>query len=159
MTIYQEKHFEQVYNKYKKLVSFVVSKYIADIEIIKDITHDVFLNYIEHEEKAGNIQKYLTSTAKYMSLKYLDNTNNIIKSSNMDLINENINEAKSNINYLLFIEDLKKIISDEEIEIIILYAVYNYSFVEISLEKNMNYNNVKSIYRRAILKCREKGVF
>ena len=77
MSIFIKDDIEKIYNKYINLVSFVVSKYIKDEEIIKDISHDVFLNYIEQKDKVKDIQKYLTSTAKYISLSYLKEINAI----------------------------------------------------------------------------------
>lgn len=158
MVSYKEKRIEKVYEKYKKLVTFVISKYIKDKEIIKDITQDVFLNYIENENKVFNIQKYLTMTAKYMSLKYLEKNNNQI---DLDSIDEELLYAnnKSSIEYNLIIDEFKEFLSNEEIEIIILHVVYNYTFKEISLTKKIKLNSIKSIYRRAIIKCKEKGVF
>ena len=95
MVSYKEKRIEKVYEKYKKLVTFVILKYIKDKEIIKDITQDVFLNYIENENKVFNIQKYLTSTAKYMSLKYLKKNNQM----DLDSIDEEVlySNNKSNM--------------------------------------------------------------
>ena len=43
--------------------------------------------------------------------------------------------------------------------LVILHIVYNYTFKEISLTKKIKLNSIKSIYRRAIIKCKEKGVF
>ena len=157
MVSYKEKRIEKVYEKYKKLVTFVISKYIKDKEIIKDITLDVFLNYIENENKVFNIQKYLTSTAKYMSLKYLKKNNQM----DLDSIDEEVlySNNKSNIEYNLIIDEFKEFLSNEEIDIMILHIVYNYTFKEISLTKKIKLNSIKSIYRRAIIKCKEKGVF
>lgn len=157
MVSYKEKRIEKVYEKYKKLVTFVISKYIKDKEIIKDITQDVFLNYIENENKVFNIQKYLATTAKYMSLKYLKKNNQM----DLDSIDEEVlySNNKSNIEYNLIIDEFKEFLSNEEIDIIILHIVYNYTFKEISLTKKIKLNSIKSIYRRAIIKCKEKGVF
>ena len=112
MVSYKEKRIEKVYEKYKKLVTFVISKYIKDKEIIKDITQDVFLNYIENENKVFNIQKYLTSTAKYMSLKYLKKNNQM----DLDSIDEEVlySNNKSNIEYNLIIDEFKEFLSNEK---------------------------------------------
>ena len=65
----------------------------------------------------------------------------------------------SNIRYKLFIDDLRKFLNDEEIDIIIFHIIYDYSLIEISKKLNRNYNSIKSIYHRAINKCKEKGVY
>ena len=160
MSIFIKDDIEKIYNKYINLVSFVVSKYIKDEEIIKDISHDVFLNYIEQKDKVKDIQKYLTSTAKYISLSYLKEINAIKYETLIEKNNDcNIYTDLSNIRYKLFIDDLRKFLNDEEIDIIIFHIIYDYSLIEISKKLNRNYNSIKSIYHRAINKCKEKGVY
>lgn len=160
MFIFIKDDIEKIYNKYINLVSFVVSKYIKDEEIIKDISHDVFLNFIEQKDKVKDIQKYLASTAKYISLSYLKNTNTIRYETLLEINNDsNYYTDLSNIRYKLFIDDLRKFLTDEEIDIIIYHTVYDYSLIEISQKFNKNYNSIKSIYFRAIKKCKEKGLY
>ena len=92
-----------------------------------------------------------------MSLKYLKKNNQM----DLDSIDEEVlySNNKSNIEYNLIIDEFKEFLSNEEIDIIILHIVYNYTFKEISLTKKIKLNSIKSIYRRAIIKCKEKGVF
>ena len=143
MSIFIKDDIEKIYNKYINLVSFVVSKYIKDEEIIKDISHDVFLNYIEQKDKVKDIKKYLTSTAKYISLSYLKEINAIKYETLIEKNNDcNIYTDLSNIRYKLFIDDLRKFLNDEEIDIIIFLIIYDYSLIEISKKLIRNYNSI-----------------
>lgn len=39
------KRGEEIYNRYVRLVAFVVSKYLSDEEDVKDLTNEVFVRF------------------------------------------------------------------------------------------------------------------
>ena len=52
------KKWEEIYNRYVRLVAFVVSKYLSDEEDVKDLTNEVFVRFFERTstETVGNRQ-------------------------------------------------------------------------------------------------------
>jgi DNA-directed RNA polymerase specialized sigma24 family protein len=60
-----EAAFETIYNDQVKLVAFVVAKYIADPETVKDVTNDVFVSFFQNAASvSGSIKFYLCQSAK-----------------------------------------------------------------------------------------------
>ncbi|MDE5856380.1 MAG: hypothetical protein K2H06_04960, partial [Anaeroplasmataceae bacterium] len=56
------KAFNEIYVTYGKLVFFVISKYVHQLEDIEDLTNDVFLsffNQIQQIDLKNNIKSYL----------------------------------------------------------------------------------------------------
>lgn len=148
--------YEKIYYDYVKLVSFSVSKYINDEETIKDITNEVFVGFFNNAKNVKkSIKYYLLNSSRNLSLKYLEKENRIIKIEDID---DFVFEEKyqSNQDYLELINDLKKVLTNEEVEILIWHVVDGYSFKEIGKYLNKNYKAVNKIYERSINKYRNR---
>lgn len=145
------KEFETIYNQYSKLVSFCIGKFIDNNETIKDLTNDVFLSFFQNANNVkGSIKSYLCKCAKNKAIDYLKSKKDYI---DIDSINTlSINSAS--FYYNLF-EDLKRILSKEEIAIIEYHIVYGYSFKEIGKILNISSSNANVIYFRALKKCQK----
>lgn len=157
-----EEFYEYLYNKYKPLLIFVASKYLDDFEDIKDVVQETFISFFNNlnkESKHTNIKSLLAITARNKSIDLLR------KKKKIDIISyEELDEVESynyssHYSYNDIIEDMKKVLSIEEINIIIKHLFYGESLVDISKELNININSVKSIYYRSIKKYKEyKGI-
>lgn len=149
------KFFELVYTKYRGLVVFVIAKFVQDDDVVKDLVHDVFVHFFENASNVKtNIKSYLTSTAKNISLNYLRKKQ---KETEFDENLYIINEKNTNPSYQEIIAYLLKYLNDEELKIMLLHLVDDYTFKEISERLNLKENTVKSIYFRALKKL--KGGF
>ena len=146
------KIYEEIYNQYVKLVAFQVGKYIADKETIKDITNDVFIAFFEYQsEISSSIKSFLCMSARNMSINYLKKNDKILYTdTEEEFVNEDALESAPT--YKELIEDLKEVLSKEEVEIVLLHAVEGYSFKEIGEMLNIKANAANTRYFRALKK-------
>lgn len=146
--------FEHIYDRYVKLVYFVIAKYIDDEEDIKDLINDVFLQFFNHAHQIHtSIKSYLTQTAKNASIQFLKKQeNNCIPLEDTYLLQS----AGKTYTYEILIRELAKIVGDEAVNIILLHSVDDLSFKSIGERLDMKENTVKTIYHRAILKYQKK---
>ena len=147
------KAFEQVYVTYVKLVAFVVGKYISDRETIKDIVNDIFLNLFNHADKVnGNVKYYLTASARNAAVNYLSKQNRSATEVPLEYADgaSDTYHGRSEV-----VEDLKKTLSVEEVDVILLHVTEGYTFKEIAAMKNKNVNTVITLYNRAIKKYKK----
>ena len=54
------------------------------------------------------------------------------------------------------IEQLKEVLSKDELTILIEHLIYGYSFKEISIKNNVSINTITSKYRRTLTKAKNK---
>lgn len=148
--------FEEIYNEYNKLVYFVIMRYVNNVEDIKDLVQDTFISFYNNlDHDIQNIKYYLTVSAKNKAINFVNKQNKIVFDEDFIYKAE---EVKSiNTNYQSIIEEMKKSLNDQEIEIILLHTIYDLTFLDIAQKFNMNLNTTISIYHRAIKKFR-KGV-
>lgn len=87
-------YFEEIYNKYKGLVCFVIAKYIKNYDDIVDIAQDVFLSFFNNADKVNSsIKYYLTTSAKNKALNYIKKYSriSIVDDKELDVIQEELN--------------------------------------------------------------------
>lgn len=155
--MFDRKKFGEIYDQYVRLVAFVVAKYLSDEEDIKDLTNEVFVRFFERAavETIGNVRSYLTASAKNAAINesrkrriHCDFDENACSSGE---------DALSSFRYREFVSGLRRFLKDEEIDILIDHDVYGYSFREIGESMKKKTDTVKTTYRRAVKKLREKG--
>lgn len=153
------KEYEEIYKKYVHLVGFVISKYITNEEDIRDLTDETFLHFFRCESNVSRdkIQAYLTTTAKNLSLNFLNASRTSPVGRSIETI-EDSEKGKtiSNILYNEFVDDLLTYLTQEEVDIIILHIVYEYTFYEIAQMLDKNYNTINSVYKRALKKYKDR---
>lgn len=145
-------YFEEIYNKYKGLVCFVIAKYIKNYDDIVDIAQDVFLSFFNNADKVNSsIKYYLTTSAKNKALNYIKKYSriSIVDDKELDVIQEELN---SNDTFEYIMEVLKETLTKQEYEILCLHLLDNYTFKKISLKQNINESTVKTLYYRAVKK-------
>lgn len=145
-------YFEEIYNKYKGLVCFVIAKYIKNYDDIVDIAQDVFLSFFNNADKVNSsIKYYLTTSAKNKALNYIKKYSrvSIVDDKELDVIQEELNR---NDTFEYIMEVLKETLTKQEYEILCLHLLDNYTFKKISLKQNINESTVKTLYYRAVKK-------
>jgi DNA-directed RNA polymerase specialized sigma24 family protein len=90
-----------------------------------------------------------------MSINFLNKKENKIEMVYDDLYISNNTYIQSK--YYELIYEMKKVLTDKEINIILLRTIYNYSFDDISKKLNIPLQSIASVYKRAIKKF-NKGV-
>ena len=147
--------FEQVYVTYVKLVAFVVGKYVSDKETIKDIVNETFLKFFNRAKDInGSIKYYLTVSAKNAAVNYVTKQHRGVTEVPLEYADGSGDtyHGRSEV-----IEDLKKILSAEEVDIILLHVTEGYTFKEIAAMKGKNTNTIITIYNRAIKKYKKEA--
>lgn len=152
--------FQYLYTKYKPLVRFVVAQYIKNEFDIEDITQETFVIFFNHVERIdSSIKTYLTVSAKNISFNFLKK-NQKLSYVDTDEI-PNLNDVSPPSDYLSndrfdeLICDMKKVLSEEDVKIILLHLIDDVKFEDIALQFNQNVKTVKSKYYRALKKYKK----
>ena len=152
-----EQVFEEIYYEYGKLVGFIISKYISKKEDIEELVDDVFISFSKAIVKSeiNNIKYYLVTLAKNTSINFLNKKDNKVEMIYDEVyISQNTYESSK---YYDLINEMKQVLSDLEINIILLHTIYNYSFDDLSIKLNKPLSSIASIYRRAIKKFKNRS--
>ena len=94
------KEFEELYNRYWKLVFNAAYKRLGDTEKSRDITQDVFVQLLTRQQNAPveNIPAYLLISTRNAVFKYLEKSGRISFSRDVDLdVADDKNEADAGI--------------------------------------------------------------
>lgn len=150
--------FELIYYEHCKLVGYVISKYVSKKEDVEELVNDVFMSFYKAAFKIeiNNIKYYLLKSAKNVSMDfYRKKSNKLEVVYNEENVFEYIESKDSIYGYLL--NEMKKVLSDEEINIIILHLIYDYTFKELADKYHKPISTISSVYNRALKKFK-KGV-
>ena len=151
-----EEAFEEVYYQYYKLLFYIAVKMISDSERASDIVNDVFLTFFNNIKKIDlykNIKYYLVTATKNTCLNELKKQKLKVE-FNEDIVNQVADNKESKV-WEEFIEEFKKFLSIEEIELIVDHLVFDYTFKEIAKSKGVSLFSVSSKYKRAIDKLKK----
>lgn len=152
-----EQIFEEIYYEYGKLVGFIISKYVSKREDIEELVDDVFISFSKSmmKTKINNIKYYLVTQAKNTSINFINKKENKIEMIYDEIYLSNSTYEQSK--YYELIDEMKQVLTEKEINIILLHTIYNYSFEDISNKLNMPLQSIASIYRRAIKKFNKRS--
>ena len=149
--------FEKIFIEYKGLVAFIISRYIDSKENIDDLLFDVFLEFFNNANKVKtNIKGYLSTIAKNKTINFINKQKRIVnlEISELDYINYQSYEITHRFNLIL--DEMQNYISKNELAIILDHLIEGLTFKEIGLKYNLNENNVKAKYFRALKKCNKE---
>ena len=147
--------FEEIYYEYGHLIGFVISQYVKNKSDVEELINDVFLNFFNNLDKIKikNIKAYLTKIAKNKAIDYLrENKNKYILENELVL---NAQEFDKSL-YLLVINDMKRVLSEEEINIIIDHVIYDVSFKTLAKKYNKPISTISTKYYQAIQKYKKE---
>lgn len=147
---------EEIYYEYGHLIGFVISQYVKNKSDVEELINDVFLNFFNNLDKIKikNIKAYLTKIAKNKAIDYLrENKNKYVLENDMVL---KAGEPDNSL-YLLIINDMKRILSEEEINIIIEHVIYDVSFKALAKKYSKPISTISTKYYQAIQKYKTEG--
>lgn len=142
-----EKIFEEIYEKYYKLLYFCVGSYITQREDIEDIVMDTFLSFFNNLDSIdlnGNIKNYLVRSAKNKAIN--------LQKKKREVLIENIEEYSldfdndSNGNDLMDI--IRDSLNDDERDLFLSHVIEDISLRKLSKMRDENINTTKSKYHR-----------
>ena len=150
--VIMEEAFNAIYKEYSYLVYYVSLKIVKDYSIAQEITNETFLNLFKNKDKINktkNLKFYLTTISKNLSLNYLSSNSRIIS------LNENIVSYSMKVDsFSEYINKFKDFLDEEEIDLIVLHLLYDFTFAYIAKEKNQTINAISSKYKRTINKIK-----
>lgn len=155
-----DKKFEAIYNEYYKLVYFIVSKYVGDKFDRENLANDVFIKLYHSRERVDNIKGYLAAAARNAAADFIEKKKQ--KVLPLDEAKAAVfPDASASSGYNAALEDMKNVLTEYEIEVILSHAVFGESFKEIGKRYDKPLKTVYSVYMRAVQKYRkykeEKG--
>jgi RNA polymerase sigma factor (sigma-70 family) len=147
--------FEEIYYEYGKLVGFIISKYVYNKSDIEELVDDVFVNFSKAmmKTKIENIKYYLVVQTKNICINYINRNNklNIVYDDEI-IFSQNNNDSK----YYELINEMERILNKDEIQIVLLHTIYNYTFDEIANKLSKPLPTIASMYRRTIKKMKKE---
>ena len=148
----KEKSFDMFYNETKNIVYHYVRTILSDNETIKDVMQETYFSFFENVDKlsvSGNPLAYLITTAinkqtKENKIKKEKDSQEVVDKSNNDFY---------------YWETAKKVLNEEDFELLQLKLVYGYSQKEIAQIKQVPKSTVCFRYNKIldILKSKIKG--
>ena len=151
--------FQYLYTKYKPLVSFVVAQFVRNKSDIEDITQETFINFFNHVESINSsIKTYLTVCAKNIAFNFLKKNQKLSYVDADEISNSDDNSLIDyfpNARFDELIRDMKSVLSEEDVKIILLHLVDDLKFDDIALRFNQNVKTVKTKYYRALKKYKK----
>lgn len=70
-----ELEFKKIYAEYAPTILKMTHQWLGDLQAAEDVTHDVFLAFLEHPErydpKKASLRTYLTAMARYKAIDYM----------------------------------------------------------------------------------------
>lgn len=145
-----ENVFADIYEQYFNLVCFIIAKYVKNTMDVEELANDVFIKFYKRflVTEIAQIKYYLITSAKNTALNY-------VYQKNKDIIEYNDDytlfaKEESNIEYQNLIAEMKRFLNEEQIDIILKYNIYGYSFSEIAQKYQSNEKTIKTKYYRAL---------
>lgn len=142
--------FRDLYQFYRKLVLFVLSRLLEDKQDILDLCEDCFLELYSHIQDVDNVKSYLCVTAKNKAYSLLR------KKQEQGYLDEDIPTTDFHPVAYEFEQWASSIIGEEDYSIIIDHLALDYSFREIAEQRGSKENTVKTRYHRALRKLRKE---
>jgi len=151
-----ERAFESLYNKYSGLLLYLSMQIVKRRDIAEEIVNDTFLKFFNNIHKIDynrNIKYWLCRAAKNASMDYLKVLNNQVTLSNEFVMNCPDEHHRSN--YHDTIMKFKSFLDENELDIVVLHIIFQCTFKEIAIEKNVSINVISGKYKRAIEKIKK----
>ncbi len=151
------KNFSILYENTKRQVYFAAISILKDHQEALDIVQDTYINFLNNimnfDEKR-NVNAYLATIARNLSInRYNKSKREINNSEYIELQKSNDNDPymDSNIKAILDLLD-----DDTEREIVVYHAIWDYKFKDIAKIINKPIGTVLWIYNKAIKKLKER---
>ncbi|MCK9536549.1 MAG: sigma-70 family RNA polymerase sigma factor [Bacilli bacterium] len=148
-----EEVFEKIYYQYCDLIHYISLRIVKRVEVAEDITQEVFMRFFNNIKTTQfrNIKYWLVTAAKNSSLNYIKAKDYQVIYDDTDFLYLYSKENKIKP----MIESLYQVLSEDEIDIIIMHLVFKCTFREIAADKEVSVNVIKGRYRRAIKKYKK----
>ena len=148
-------YFDEFYNLTKNKVFYMAYSILQDYHLSEDILQDTFMKFLKHKKKVkvdGNILSYLLEISKNLSLNYVNKHKKVVNIDNIVFKYEEQYQEK--FEELKLVKDMKKILNENEFQIVILKIINELTNNEIAQLLNKPLGTVLWTYNNAIKKLR-----
>ena len=148
-------YFDEFYNLTKNKVFYMAYSILQDYHLSEDILQDTYINFLKHKKKVkvdGNILSYLLEISKNLSLNYVNKHKKVVNIDNIVFKYEE--QYQEEFEELKLVKDMKKILNENEFQIIILRIINELTNNEIAQLLNKPLGTVLWTYNNAIKKLR-----
>lgn len=145
--------FDEIYEKYNKLVYYIINFYVLNHDTTKDLVQDTFLKVwsnIDKYKPNSNFQAWIATVARNTVIDYLRT-----KKEHFGFDEDYFNSDDSQKLIRDFDLDARGILSDIEYQIVILSIVYNLKRKEVAEIVGRPLGTVLRVYSEAIVKLRK----
>lgn len=148
-------YFDEFYNLTKNKVFYMAYSILQDYHLSEDILQDTYIKFLKHKKKVkvdGNILSYLLEISKNLSLNYMNKHKKVVNIDNIVFKYEEQYQEK--FEELKLVKDMKKILNENEFQIVILKIINELTNNEIAQLLNKPLGTVLWTYNNAIKKLR-----
>ena len=148
-------YFDEFYNLTKNKVFYMAYSILQDYHLSEDILQDTYIKFLKHKKKVkidGNILFYLLEISKNLSLNYVNKHKKVVNIDNIVFKYEEQYQEK--FEELKLVKDMKKILNENEFQIVILKIINELTNNEIAQLLNKPLGTVLWTYNNAIKKLR-----
>ena len=148
-------YFDEFYNLTKNKVFYMAYSILQDYHLSEDILQDTYIKFLKHNKKVkvdGNILSYLLEISKNLSLNYVNKHKKVVNIDNIVFKYEEQYQEK--FEELKLVKDMKKILNENEFQIVILKIINELTNNEIAQLLNKPLGTVLWTYNNAIKKLR-----
>lgn len=148
-------YFDEFYNLTKNKVFYMAYSILQDYQLSEDILQDTYIKFLKHKKKVkvdGNILSYLLEISKNLSLNYVNKHKKVVNIDNIVFKYEEQYQEK--FEELKLVKDMKKILNENEFQIVILKIINELTNNEIATLLNKPLGTVLWTYNNAIKKLR-----
>lgn len=150
---------EKIYKEYYKLVCFCISKNVQGDALIEDLAQDTFIRFFENARTVrGSVKYYLVKVANNLSIDYIRRIDKESRAISVWMEN-NGNEKEERISsaYWCLIDDLRKVLTEREVAIIVSHSIEGRSFKEMEKEFGAKAKALNKTYERSLKKFKSSG--
>ena len=148
-------YFDEFYNLTKNKVFYMAYSILQDYHLSEDILQDTYIKFLKHKKKVkvdGNILSYLLEISKNLSLNYVNKHKKVVNIDNIVFKYEE--QYHEEFEELELVKDMKKILNENEFQIVILKIINELTNNEIAQLLNKPLGTVLWTYNNAIKKLR-----
>ncbi|MCR5349775.1 MAG: sigma-70 family RNA polymerase sigma factor [Acholeplasmatales bacterium] len=152
-------YFDRFYELTKRPTFNLIYSYLKDSMESEDVLQETYLKFLRYKKKVKedmNILAYLMQIAKSLSLNYLKKNKKEDRIEDTDFIAEE-KEKVFDLDESEIVKKMKKVLKDDEFQIVILHVVNGMTHKEISELLNKPLGTITWAYNNAIKKVRSES--
>lgn len=153
-----EEAFNQLYQKYCRLIYHIVFSILENRDDTNDIVQDTFMIVIEKINSfnaRNNFKSWIIRIAKNKTIDFLRRKQRLEYDECLDSFEAQPTVARRKSDFELILNEYRDIINKDEFNVITLHLFHDLKFSEIAKIYNKTQSSVNNIYHRGISKIKK----